>query len=183
MDTPITRKCAGSVRFGIEPHDAPIDAFPIQKSQPDGLGRLCAPHWTTYVRELAKARKAGTGGYPAKVDTSLAAGKDRLNEALFGRTRTRKAFGRMVTEEPLPEPVTTEPRKRGRQTATMALDAPTATERPRGETPAVTMRRAAFEARLARVGVGTDEGQAMLEKRSAGQYTGPASDGGGQGPD
>ena len=55
------RKCIGSTRFGIEPHEAPLADFPVQPSQKDGLGRMCKPHWNQYTTALArdaKARKA-----------------------------------------------------------------------------------------------------------------------------
>ena len=56
-----TRRCIGSARYGIEPHDAPVDDFPKQASQKDGLGRMCRTHWRAYTKGLArdaKARKA-----------------------------------------------------------------------------------------------------------------------------
>ena len=56
MDT--TRRCGGSKRFGIEPHEAPVDDFPRQPSQKDGLGRMCAPHWREYVGSLRKDAQA-----------------------------------------------------------------------------------------------------------------------------
>ena len=55
------RKCIGSARFGIEPHEASVVDFPVQPSQRDGLGRMCKPHWNQYTAGLArdaKARKA-----------------------------------------------------------------------------------------------------------------------------
>jgi len=55
------RKCIGSARFGIEPHEAPVEDFPKQPSQKDGLGRMCKTHWNQYTAGLArdaKARKA-----------------------------------------------------------------------------------------------------------------------------
>src|SRR5438552_17243554 len=55
------RRCIGSERFGIEAHDAPIEDFPKQPSQKDGLGRMCKVHWNQYTAGLArdaKARKA-----------------------------------------------------------------------------------------------------------------------------
>jgi hypothetical protein len=58
------RRCIGSVRFGIEAHDAPVVGFPKQPSQKDGLGRMCKPHWNQYTAGLArdaKARKAAAG--------------------------------------------------------------------------------------------------------------------------
>jgi hypothetical protein len=52
------RKCIGSTRFGIEAHEAPIEDFPAQPSQKDGLGRMCRPHWNQYTAGLARDRKA-----------------------------------------------------------------------------------------------------------------------------
>jgi hypothetical protein len=57
------RKCIGSTRFGIEAHEAPVEDFPVQPSQKDGLGRMCKPHWNQYTAGLARdanARKAAT---------------------------------------------------------------------------------------------------------------------------
>jgi len=39
--TTTLRRCIGSTRFGIEPHEAPIENFPKQPSQKDGIGRMC----------------------------------------------------------------------------------------------------------------------------------------------
>ncbi|MGC8634840.1 MAG: hypothetical protein ACP5VP_09270 [Candidatus Limnocylindrales bacterium] len=61
---PTLRRCIGSVRFGIAPHEAPIEDFPAQPSQRDGLGRMCRTHWNAYTRALArdaKAKKAAQG--------------------------------------------------------------------------------------------------------------------------
>jgi hypothetical protein len=66
MATTKTKRCTGSSRFGIEPHDAPIKDFPKQPSRPDGLGTMCAPHWKAYVKGLAADRKARASGAPAK---------------------------------------------------------------------------------------------------------------------
>ena len=52
------RKCIGSARFGIEPHEAPVADFPVQPSQKDGLGRLCKVHWKAYTTALRKAAAA-----------------------------------------------------------------------------------------------------------------------------
>ena len=41
IDMADMRKCIGSVKFGIEAHEAPVGDFPIQPSQKDGLGRIC----------------------------------------------------------------------------------------------------------------------------------------------
>jgi hypothetical protein len=52
------RRCIGSAAFGIEAHEAPVEDFPAQASQKDGLGRMCKPHWTEYTRALRKASVA-----------------------------------------------------------------------------------------------------------------------------
>ena len=57
-DETTTRRCIGSARFGIEPHDAPIEDFPRQPSQKDGLGRMCKTHWNQYTAGLARDAKA-----------------------------------------------------------------------------------------------------------------------------
>jgi hypothetical protein len=73
------RRCIGSVRFGIEAHDAPVTDFPSQPSQKDGLGRMCKTHWNQYTTGLArdaKARKAaGEASPPAADVTQNQAGK------------------------------------------------------------------------------------------------------------
>ena len=56
------RRCKGSARFGIEPHDAPISDFPVQPSRPDGLGTMCTEHWKAYVKGLTADRKARVAG-------------------------------------------------------------------------------------------------------------------------
>jgi hypothetical protein len=63
------RKCIGSARFGIEPHDAPVEDFPSQPSQKDGLGRMCKTQWNQYTAGLAreaKTRKAAEGDVAAE---------------------------------------------------------------------------------------------------------------------
>ncbi len=45
-------------RFGIEAHDAPIEDFPVQPSQKDGLGRMCKTHWNAYTTALRKSAAA-----------------------------------------------------------------------------------------------------------------------------
>ncbi len=69
------RRCIGSMRYGIEPHDAPIEDFPKQPSQKDGLGRMCRTHWNQYTAGLARDRKArlaaaGNGDQPKAPTTS-----------------------------------------------------------------------------------------------------------------
>lgn len=51
------RRCTGSARFGVEPHEAPVTEFPKQPSRKDGLGTMCTEHWRAYVRALREARK------------------------------------------------------------------------------------------------------------------------------
>jgi hypothetical protein len=57
-DAVTLRRCIGSARFGIEPHDAPVEDFPAQPSQKDGLGRMCKEHWNEYTAGLARDAKA-----------------------------------------------------------------------------------------------------------------------------
>jgi len=80
------RRCIGSARFGIEPHEAPVEDFPKQPSQKDGLGRMCKPHWNQYTAGLgrdAKARKtaepdeARVAAEPAGATQAEAAPKKR----------------------------------------------------------------------------------------------------------
>ena len=52
------RRCTGSARFGIEPHEAPVSEFPKQPSRKDGLGTMCTEHWRAYVKGLREARVA-----------------------------------------------------------------------------------------------------------------------------
>ena len=52
------RRCKGSARFGIEPHEAPTAEFPKQPSRKDGLGTMCTEHWRAYVKGLREARVA-----------------------------------------------------------------------------------------------------------------------------
>jgi hypothetical protein len=52
------RRCTGSTRFGIEPHEAPVSEFPKQPSRKDGLGTMCTEHWRAYVTALREARVA-----------------------------------------------------------------------------------------------------------------------------
>jgi len=64
-DETTVRRCIGSMRFGIEAHDAPVGDFPKQPSQKNSLGRMCREHWNQYTAGLArdaKARKAAETG-------------------------------------------------------------------------------------------------------------------------
>ncbi len=86
------RRCIGSAKFGIEGHEAPLEEFPAQPSQKDGLGRMCKPHWNQYtgaLRKAALARKAAEGG----VATEGAPTEPEPVEALEP-TRTRSKRGR-----------------------------------------------------------------------------------------
>jgi hypothetical protein len=63
-EAPTMRRCIGSQRFGIEPHEAPIEDFPRQPSQKDGLGRMCKVHWRRYTSGLAREAKARKVAHP-----------------------------------------------------------------------------------------------------------------------
>jgi hypothetical protein len=58
------RRCIGSARFGIEPHDAQVGDFPAQPSQKDGLGRMCKTDWAAYTAGLARDAKARKAAAP-----------------------------------------------------------------------------------------------------------------------
>lgn len=66
--TTTLRRCIGSKTFGIEPHEAPIADFPVQPSRKDGLGLVCAVHWTEYTRALRQAAKARQAGAAPTAD-------------------------------------------------------------------------------------------------------------------
>ena len=69
MTTATSRRCIGSQRYGIEPHEAPVEDFPTQPSQKDGLGRMCKLHWNQYTAGLARDAKARKAGTPDEAET------------------------------------------------------------------------------------------------------------------
>ena len=100
----MARRCIGSARYGIEPHEAPTEDFPRQPSQKDGLGRMCKMHWNQYTAGLArdaKARKAALAGPDA---TQVASDE----AARTGPETKERARGR----RPKPEPIKTLPASR-----------------------------------------------------------------------
>jgi hypothetical protein len=107
------RRCKGSARFGIEPHEAPINDFPVQPSQKDGLGRMCKPHWRQYTNALRKAaveRKAAEADVapeaepaPKPVDGPHAA-LEPAPEATIAPDPPRPVRTRRVTIPTEPEP-------------------------------------------------------------------------------
>jgi hypothetical protein len=98
-DTTTMRRCLGSARFGIEPHEAPVEEFPAQPSQKDGLGRMCKAHWNQYTAGLArdaKARKAPEAGEAAAAtEAVVTAQADREK-----RTRRRSPRTPAVADGP-----------------------------------------------------------------------------------
>ncbi len=135
-----TRKCIGSAKFGIEAHEAPVVNFPVQPSQKDGIGRMCHTHWKEYVRGLTRARKALKGAAP------ICSGWVATIAVADKRAAARRTEGEQIAE-----------------VVDAAITRLAASEALR-ETPAVTARRAKFEAKLAEVGVASDEGQRILEE-------------------
>ncbi len=93
------RRCIGSAKFGIKPHEAPVTDFPVQPSQKDGLGRMCKTHWnqyTTALRKAALARKAGEGQMASAPDVpgaepAVGASKRRAPKAAAAKARKAKA--------------------------------------------------------------------------------------------
>jgi hypothetical protein len=105
------RRCIGSVRFGIEAHEAPPEDFPVQPSSRDGLGRMCKGHWNQYTAGLAreaKARKAADGADVAATPTK--------KTAALGR---RTAKGARTAK---PEPIRTRAPRKERDTAATAVE-------------------------------------------------------------
>jgi hypothetical protein len=70
------RRCIGSARYGIEAHDAPVEDFPKQASQKDGLGRMCRVHWNEYTKGLARDAKARKAAAAPATPTVEAAGPE-----------------------------------------------------------------------------------------------------------
>jgi hypothetical protein len=102
------RKCIGSTRFGIEAHEAPVDDFPVQSSQKDGLGRMCKTHWNQYTTALRKAALARKAAEAADIATA----ESEPEVAAPKGSRGRRAKGAGAAE---PEPIRTRaPRPRGK---------------------------------------------------------------------
>jgi hypothetical protein len=90
------RRCIGSTRFGIEAHEAPVEDFPVQPSQKDGLGRMCKVHWNQYTAGLARDRKARNAAEAAADSPAVPA-------------TGKKARAKAATK---PEPIRTKPARR-----------------------------------------------------------------------
>ena len=91
------RRCIGSARFAIEPHDAPVAEFPSQPSQKDGLGRMCKVHWNAYTAGLARDAKARKAAAPTSEAPTTAGDVAAANEPVPARakpTQTRRNIGR-----------------------------------------------------------------------------------------
>src|SRR3954463_351637 len=90
---PPPRRCTGSRRCGIEPHDAPVADFPRQPSQKDGLGRMCKTHWNEYTAGLArdaKARKAAEAAQPDADASAVVEAVDAQPQAKRPRAARRE---------------------------------------------------------------------------------------------
>ncbi len=116
------RRCIGSARYGIAPHEAPPEDFPSQPSQKDGLGRMCKPHWNQYTTALRKAtlaRKAADGEVVTEVVTEVAP-----TESEPAGVASRKGVGGRRAKEARaakPEPIRTRA-PRGRRKAETVAD-------------------------------------------------------------
>lgn len=107
------RHCVGSQRYGIEPHEAPINEFPLQPSQPDGIGRMCHEHWNQYTSGLARDRKAASGATtdgPTPGDKKERVAKPKPTtkkaaaEAARAQVRRESAKGKKGKTAPEPKP-------------------------------------------------------------------------------
>jgi len=95
------RRCIGSAKFEMAAHDAPVDDFPKQPSQKDGLGRMCRIHWNQYTTALRKAaleRKAAQEPEAAATESEVATATEDVDEpatkqpqAKRGRQRSKPA--------------------------------------------------------------------------------------------
>lgn len=94
--TPL-RRCVGSAKYGIEPHEAPLADFPLQPSQKDGIGRMCKPHWTEYTRGLRRDQLARKG-------TAIPVAEVEANATLAPEAMARIRGGRKPKAEPAHEP-------------------------------------------------------------------------------
>ena len=95
------RRCAGSTRFGIEPHEAPISTFPRQPSRKDGLGVMCSEHWKAYVKGLREARLAAAGTEPEAAEPKATA-KPRARKAT-AKPKAAKPKAKRATAKPKPK--------------------------------------------------------------------------------
>ncbi len=105
------RRCIGSAKFGIEPHEAPVEDFPKQPSQKDGLGRMCRTHWnqyTTALRKAALARKAADEPETAATESEAkpatateTVGEPATKQPKAKRGRQRSAPTAEVAQEPV----------------------------------------------------------------------------------
>ena len=96
-----TRRCIGSAKFGIEAHDAPVEDFPTQPSQKDGLGRMCKAHWNQYTSALRKAALARKAAETGAIEVAPTAPAKRARAVKGQRVRTRAR--RPHHEPPVPE--------------------------------------------------------------------------------
>jgi len=101
-DTPM-RRCAGSTKFGIEPHEAATIDFPVQPSGKDGLGRMCKPHWTEYTGGLrrAAAERTGVAPTPASAATPKAARAPKAPKPATNGAEVKAARAVMTATESL----------------------------------------------------------------------------------
>jgi hypothetical protein len=87
------RRCIGSARFGIEPHDAPVEDFPRQPSQKDGLGRMCKTQWNQYTAGLARGAKARKAADEAPAEAEAASPAQPAPKRKRARQPTAPAAG------------------------------------------------------------------------------------------
>jgi hypothetical protein len=97
------RRCIGSARFGIEPHEAPVEDFPRQPSQKDGLGRMCKVHWNQYTAGLARDAKARTATEGQAAPTTELAGGQPATSAKKGRGASKPAAAKARTAKAVVE--------------------------------------------------------------------------------
>lgn len=138
-----------------------------------------------------EGHEAPVGDFPAQPSQKDGLGrmcKPHWKEYVRELGRARKATA-TATEAPAGRPSNQQRRAMAQAAGKVpAADGSVPRSKAKGETPAVKVRRQKLEAKLAKAGVSTDEGQRILEAANgervpARRERGPALDGGGQSPD
>ena len=156
------RRCAGSARFGMEPHEAPTSDFPKQPSRKDGLGVMCTKHWKTYVKSLRKARIAADVLLVADLTTAKPKGKAAKPKA----TKTRA-----IAHDAKLRKAATPAKTRAKPRAKKATAKPSANAAEIAEAEKVIAEVDAMPADEAVKRVGDEDVQAALETAGASRGT------------
>ena len=114
MATTKTRRCIGSARFGIEPHDAPLKDFPTA-AQPEGRPRAHVRRALARVRQGPQRRAQGEAGRgraargPQRDDTPEYATADEVATAKSTRRQAAKTAKATTKRERRRTPMASQP--------------------------------------------------------------------------